>query len=194
MKNNSGLGWKLIICASGLAVNFVRSNLHCNNHNVSSGALLLLFITSNFFLDSIYHLVLKKQHEYISTLQERWPTPLTSTVRYTSEACATSELATSLSGTTIIHALQWLSPVVCELPSDRHVSEASDLDTIVDVESEDLGQIALADHLLEDVCNNVDGSVNKDDEEMEPMKISLDWQIPSVSDMIFVWNFLTMLP
>ena len=55
-------------------------------------------------------------------------------------------------------------------------------DTIVDVEPEDLGQIALADHLLEDETNDIDGSlVNKDDEEMEPMRISLDWQIPMVS-------------
>ena len=52
----------------------------------------------------------------------------------------------------------------------------------MDVEPEDLGQIVLADHLLEDETNDIDGSlVNKDDEEMEPMRISLDWQIPTVS-------------
>ena len=52
----------------------------------------------------------------------------------------------------------------------------------MDVEPEDLGQIALTDHLLENETNNIDSSlVNKDDEEVEPMIISLDWQIPTVS-------------
>ena len=31
---------------------------------------LLLLATSNFFLDSIYYLILKQRHEYMSTLQE----------------------------------------------------------------------------------------------------------------------------
>lgn len=143
---------------------------------------LLLLATSNFFLDSIYYLILKQRHEYMSTLQERWPNPLTSAVRYAGEACTASELAASLSGTSIPPALQWLSPVICELPSDEHAADAGHPDMIVDVEPEDLGQIALADHLLEDETNDIDGSlVNKDDEEMEPMRISLDWQIPTVS-------------
>jgi len=142
----------------------------------------------------MYHLVLRQRHEYISTLQEQWPTPLASAVHYSSGAHAASELAAALSGTPITHALQWLSPVVCGLPSDGHVSEASDPDAIVDVESEDLGQIALLDHLLENICNDIDGLINKDDEDMEPMKILLDWQIPLVSDMILVWNLLTILP
>jgi len=146
------------------------------------GASLLLLVTSNFFLDSIYYLILKQRHEYMSTLQERWPNPLASAVRYAGEAHAASELAASLSGTPIPHALQWLSPIICELPSDEHVSEAGDPDTIVDIEPEDLGQIALTDHLLENETNDIDSSlVNKDDEEMEPMIISLDWQIPTVS-------------
>ena len=146
------------------------------------GASLLLLVTSNFFLDSIYYLILKQWHEYMSTLQERWPDPLASTVCYAGEAHAASELAASLSGTPIPHALQWLSPVICELPSDEHVSEAGDPDMIVDIEPEDLGQIMLMDHLLENESDNIDSSlVNKDDEEMESMRILLDWQIPSVS-------------
>ena len=144
---------------------------------------LLLLATWNFFLDSIYYLILKQRHEYMSTLQERWPNPLASAIRYAGEACAASELTASLSGTPILHALQWLSPVICELPSDEHVSEAGHPDTIADVELEDLGQIALTDHLLEDETNDIDSSlaVNKDDDEMEPMTIFLDWQIPTVS-------------
>jgi len=61
------------------------------------------------------------------------------------------------------------------------MSEAGDPDMIVDVELEDLGQIALMDHLLENETNDIDSSLVKDDEEMEPMIISLDWQIPTVS-------------
>ena len=63
------------------------------------------------------------------------------------------------------------------------MSEAGHPDTIADVELEDLGQIALTDHLLEDETNDIDSSlaVNKDDDEMEPMTILLDWQIPTVS-------------
>jgi len=181
MKNNVGLGWKPIICAGGLGANFVQSNLHCNNHNVSSSASLFLFVTSNFILDSIYYLILKQRHEYILTLQERWPNPLASIVHYIGEARAASELAASLSGTPIPHALQWLSPVVCELPSDGHVSEAGDQDTILDAEPEDLGEIALTDHLLKNEGSNINLLVNKDEEEVEPMIILLDWQIPSVS-------------
>ena len=64
---------------------------------------------------------------------------------------------------------------MCKLPFDGHVSEAGDLDTVVDIEPEDPGQIVLMDHLLENVSKDIDSSVNKDDEEMEPMKISLDW-------------------
>ena len=48
--------------------------------------------------------------------------------------------------------------------------------------STDLRQIVLMDHLLENDSVNIDNSlVNKDDEEMESMRISLDWQSPSVS-------------
>jgi len=50
----------------------------------------------------------------------------------------------------------------------------------MDVEHEDLGQIALADHFLGNVSNNMEGSVNKDEDEKESMRIYLDWQIPSV--------------
>jgi len=140
------------------------------------GASFLMLVTSNFFLDSIYYLILKQQHEYMSTLQEQWLNPLASVVHYAGEAHAASELAESLSGTPIPHALQWLSPVICELPSDKHMSEAGDPDTIVDIELEDLGQITLTDHLLENETNDIDSSlVNKDDEEMEPMRILLDW-------------------
>jgi len=97
------------------------------------GASLLLLVASNFFLDSIYYLILKQRHEYMSTLQERWLNPLASAVRYAGEARAASERTASLSGTPIPHALQWLSPVICKLPSDEHVSEAGDPDTIVSV-------------------------------------------------------------
>jgi len=167
MKSNSNLGWKLTICVNGLGTNFVQSSLLCGSHNVSPVALLfcclLWLVTLNLPLDSIYYLVLKQRHENISILQERWPSPLVSTARYASEAHTSSELAAFLSGSPNTHTLQWLSPVVCELPSDSHASEVDDPETILDVELEDPGQIALTDHLLDNVTNDMEGSDNKDE-------------------------------
>jgi len=184
MKSNSDLGWKLTICVDGLGTNFVRSSSLCGSHNVSPVAslfcCLLRLVTLNLPLDSIYYLVLKQRHENISILQERWPSPLVSAARYASEAHTLSELAAFLSGSPNTHTLQWLSPVVCELPSDSHASEVDDPETILDVELEDPGQIALTDHLLDNVTNDMEGSDNKDEDEKDPMRISVDWQIPSV--------------
>jgi len=50
----------------------------------------------------------------------------------------------------------------------------------MDVEHEDPGQIALTDHFLSNISNDMEGSVNKDEDEKESMRIYLDWQIPSV--------------
>ena len=184
MKSNSDLGWKLTICVNGLGVNFVRSSSLCGSHNVSPVAslfcCLLRLVTLNLPLDSIYYLILKQRHENISILQERWPSPLVSAARYASEAHTLSELAAFLSGSPNTHTLQWLSPVVCELPSDSHASEVDDLETILDVELEDPGQITLTDHLLDNITNDMEGSENKDEDEKDPMRISVDWQIPSV--------------
>ena len=132
-------------------------------------------MTLNVQLDSIYYLVLKQRHESISTLQEQLPSPLVSAARYASVAHAAS-----LSGSPNIHALQWLSPVMCELPSDSHVLEVDDPETIMDVELEDPGQIVLTDHLLDNASNEMEGYDNKDEGKKEPIRISLDWQIPSV--------------
>ena len=52
---------------------------------------------------------------------------------------------------------------MCELPSDSHASEVDDPETILDVELEDPGQIALTDHLLDNVTNDMEGSDNKDE-------------------------------
>ena len=123
---------------------------------------------------------MKQQHEKISTLQEWWPNPLISAAPYASEAHSASELTATLFKSSDVHSLQWLSPVICELRSDDHASDGEGPETIMDVEHEDLGQIALADHFLGNVSNNMEGSVNKDEDEKESMRIYLDWQIPSV--------------
>jgi len=184
MKSNSDLGWKLTICVNGLGTNFVRSSLLCGSHNVSPVAslfcCLLQLVMLNLPLDSIYYLVLKQRHENISILQEHWPSPLVSAAHYASEAHTSSELAAFLSGSPNTHTLQWHSPVVCELPSDSHASEVDDPETILDVELEDPGQIALTDHLLDNVTNDMEGSDNKDEDEKDPMRISMHWQIPLV--------------
>jgi len=39
---------------------------------------------------------------------------------------------------------------------------------------------SLTDHLLDNVTNDMEGSDNKDEDEKDPMRISVDWQIPSV--------------
>jgi len=183
VKSNFALGWKPTICAGGLGASFVQLSSLCSSHNVSPVASFILpssLVMLNVQLDSIYYLVLKQRHESISTLQERWPSPLVSAACYASVAHTASDLATSLSRSPNIHALQWLSPVVCELPSDSHVLEVDDPETIMDVELEDLGQIMLTDHLLDNASNEMEGYDNKDEGEKEPIRISLDWQIPSV--------------
>jgi len=141
-------------------------------------------VNMNFLSDSIFHFILKQRHENIRTLQERWPSPLVSATRYASEAHSASKLAASLSGSSNIDILQWLSPILCELPADGEVLEAEDPETIMDVEHEDPGQIALTDHLLDQVSNDIEGSVNKDEDE-EPMRILLNWQNPSVRVMMY---------
>ena len=141
-------------------------------------------VNMNFLSDSIFHLILKQQHENICALQERWPSPLVSAARYASEAHSASKLAASLSGSSTMNTLQWLSPILCELPVDGQVLEVEDPETIMDVEYEDPGQIVLSDHLLDQVSNDIEGSVSKDKDE-EPMQILFDWQNPSVRVMVY---------
>ena len=83
-----------------------------------------------------------------------------------------------------MNTLQWLSPILCELPVNGQVLEAEDPKTIMDVEYEDPGQIALSDHLLDQVSNDIEGSISKDEDE-EPMQILFDWQNPSVRVMVY---------
>ncbi|KIM54795.1 hypothetical protein SCLCIDRAFT_30844 [Scleroderma citrinum Foug A] len=123
---------------------------------------------------SIFHLILKQRHENICALQEQWPSPLVSAACYASEAHSASKLAASLSGSSAMNTLQWLSPILCELPVDGQVLEAEDPETIMDMEYEDPGQIALSDHLLNQVSNDIEGSVSKD-EDKEPMQILFNW-------------------
>ena len=92
----------------------------------------------------------------------------------------------SLSRSPITHTLQWLNPVMCEMSSDGHVSEVDDLEMIMDVELEDLGQIVLSDHLLDNISDEMEGSDIRDGEEKEPMRIFFDWQIPSVRVVMFI--------
>ncbi|KIK10825.1 hypothetical protein PISMIDRAFT_20060 [Pisolithus microcarpus 441] len=125
---------------------------------------------------SIYYLILKQCHEAVRVLQDRWPSLFVSAARYAGEARAATDLAASLSGSPSAQSLQWLTPMVCELPSDSH-TEVDSPETTTDAEPEDLGQIMLRDHLLENVSNEAEDFSNKDEDE-EPMMISLDWQIP----------------
>jgi hypothetical protein len=71
------------------------------------------------------------------------------------------------------------------LTFDSHILEVDSPETIMDVELEDLGQIALTDHLLDNVGNDMEGCDNKEEDEKEPMRVALDWQIPLVRDMMF---------
>jgi len=171
MKSNSDLGWKLTICADGLGANFVRSSLLCSSHNVSPVAslfcCLLRLVTLNLSLDSIYYLVLKQRHENISILQECWPSPLISAACYASEAHTSSELTAFLSRSPNTHTLQWLSPVVCELPSDSHASEVDDPEMILDVELEDPGQIAVSQSVDLGRSNNPNTTPTKDYENVQ---------------------------
>ncbi|KIK16565.1 hypothetical protein PISMIDRAFT_15734 [Pisolithus microcarpus 441] len=144
--------------------------------------------TNNLFLlDSIYYLILKQCHEAIHVLQDRWPSLFVSAAHYAGEAHAATDLAASLSRSPSVQSLQWLTPMVCELPSNSHM-EVDSPETTTDAEPEDLGQITLRDHLLENVSNEVEDFSNKDEDE-EPMMISLDWQIPRVRIPIFAQIF-----
>jgi len=141
-------------------------------------------VNMNFLSDSIFHLLLRQRHENICALQERWPSPLVSAAHYASVAHSASKLAASLSGSSNMDTLHWLSPVLCELPADGQVLEAEDPETIMDLEHEDPGQIALTDHLLDEVSNDIEGSISKDEDEV-PMRISFDWQNPSVRVVMY---------
>ena len=75
---------------------------------------------------------------------------------------------------------------MCELSSDSDVLEVDNPETIMDVELEDPAQITLMDHLLDNASNEMEGYDNKDEGEKEPIKISLDWQIPLVRVMMSI--------
>ena len=182
MRSNFVWEWKLAICVDGSAVSFVRLSSLYSSRSVS--LFIDVDLIGDFFpSDAIYYLILNQRHKNIRSLQDRWPTVLVSTARYATEASAASELAKSLSGSQTTSPLLWLNPVVCELPSDNPPGSDSQ-ETIVDAEPEDLGEITLLDH-LESLGNVVEGSLNKDEDEQEPMKINLDWQIPMVRFTIF---------
>lgn len=72
------------------------------------------------------------------------------------------------------------------MSSDGRVSEVDDPEMIMDVELDDPGRITLSDHLLDNISNKMEGSDIRDGEEKEPMRISFDWQIPSVRVVTFI--------
>ncbi|KIK14393.1 hypothetical protein PISMIDRAFT_117112 [Pisolithus microcarpus 441] len=148
-------------------------------------------IGNSFLLDSIYHFILKQRLGVVCALQDRWLTPLVSTAHYASEALTTGKLAASLSRSPNVQTLQWLTPIMCEYPSENHL-ETDGPKTIMDTEPEDLTQIMLADHLLKDVSNDVEGFSIKDEDE-ELMMISLEWQIAMVRISIFTPVLLMVL-
>ncbi|KIM52698.1 hypothetical protein SCLCIDRAFT_32448 [Scleroderma citrinum Foug A] len=127
--------------------------------------------------------ILQQRRESLSKLQERWPTPLVSAVRYASQVSTAMTVAASLSGAAMPLNLQWLSPVLCTLPADNLSEDIglplADLDPIEPVLDPD--QIALAD-ILEDT--EAHPNINEDDlcdiEEDLKNALSVDfvWQIP----------------
>ncbi|KIM50844.1 hypothetical protein SCLCIDRAFT_33943 [Scleroderma citrinum Foug A] len=106
--------------------------------------------------------ILQQRRESLSKLQERWPTPLASAIRYASQVSTAMTFTASLSGTAMPLNLQWLSPVLCTLPVDNLSEDIglplADLDPIEPVLDPD--QIALVD-ILEDM--EVHPNIDEDD-------------------------------
>ncbi|KIN94836.1 hypothetical protein M404DRAFT_34678 [Pisolithus tinctorius Marx 270] len=129
---------------------------------------------------------LQQHHESLAKLQERWPNLLASAVRYASHACNAMTVITSLACATAAPLiLQWLPPVLCDIPADALSKDngrlALDPDLIEDIL--DPTQLALVD-ILEDM----ESPPTTDEEDLgdaEGQKDSLNvdvlWKLPFIS-------------
>ena len=118
-------------------------------------------------------------------LQELWPTPLASSVRYASHVEQAVKLADTLSGATLsLHPeLLWMQPVTCHFPPTDDAED--NLETIKEPEfiSEDPGPDEV---LLGDVLDGGDNDSDEEDDHPDTPVTQLVWQVPEVR------AFLTM--
>lgn len=66
----------------------------------------------------MFFLILQHRRESLAKLQERWPTPLASTIRYASQAHTALTTALTLAGIAAPLEVQWLPPVLCNVSVD----------------------------------------------------------------------------
>ena len=131
------------------------------------------------FSDSNYHFILRQCLESISELQERWPTSLCSSSRYTNQAEVAIWAADTITGAPGPF-LRWLAPLVIDEhdnADDEDIWEPTGLDsdfTESDLNSE---QIALSDVL--EVDNSDDPRELELEAETLP-SVMLHWETPDV--------------
>ena len=133
----------------------------------------------------MYFLVLQQHRESLAKLQERWPTPLASTIRYASQARTALTTASTLAGIAAPLEVQWLPPVLCDVSVDTFPEDLGllfvDFDPVERIPDPD--QIA-----LEDVLEDTEEHPNANEDgpcEIEAEKnvhsVELIWTIPFVS-------------
>jgi len=146
----------------------------------------------------MFFLVLQQHCESLSQLQERWPTPLASAVRYASQARTAMTVAASLAGAAAPLDLQWLSPVLCTLPVENLSEDVglplADLDPKEPILDPD--QIALGD-ILEDTevhPSDEEDPCNIEEDPKNAYSVDFVWQIPFVSSIEMWPNLVTFAP
>jgi len=130
----------------------------------------------------MYSLVLQQHRESLMKLQERWPTPLASVVRYASQACTAATIATSLAGSPAPLEFRWLPPTLCNILDDNlPLVDFDPGDHVLD-----LDQIAVADILgdMEESSAKDVGLCNAaEEEEKDVHSVNLIWRIPFISSI-----------
>ena len=137
----------------------------------------------------MYTLILQRRRESLTTLLEKWPTPLASAVRYQSQARSAVSIASSLAGTPTPLELQWLPPVVCTvdgLSEEIFALPPADPDAAESLLDPD--EITLTD-LLEDMEG--DPRTNEDTlgdhEDQNPAySVNFIWELPFVSSFVSI--------
>ena len=144
----------------------------------------------------MYYLLLQQHRESLAKLQERWPTPLASTICYTSHACTALMTASSIAGTAAPLEVQWLPPVLCNISVDTFTEDPGlplvDFDPVEPILDAD--QIALEDVLKEH--SNADGDDPCDIEAKKNVhSAELIWTIPSISSIqVYPFLFRNIVP
>jgi len=131
------------------------------------------------FSDSNYHFILRQHLESISELQERWPTSLCSSSRYTNQAeivIRTADTITGASGP----FLRWLAPLVIDdhdNADDEDMWEPTGFDSDFTESNLNSEQISLSDVL--EVDNSDDPKELELGAETLP-SVMLHWETPDV--------------